>query len=307
MTLIKWRRGSRAGLLARVKSGMEQLPDFVSGRGLGVDWPLPPLTPENLPISMAPEALPALVAVYEEYVDRYLVTCDYDQSPRTWLRSAIPADPGILEYVFPLLSGAAADCAIEVMLVRLVWLIQQAPGLASAILTPDEITATTSTGTLGIREGNKVQYRFAEGGLSIYGHLGFDAALRAGHTKVFNNAMKRLNGALDEEGRVALTLLSTRLRTKPLLKALYGDPQMVIEGLGFKQSVEDKVLSIELALMRNERPADVLLRVLVPEHMSARECREMFGIPWKQSDRDKVPGAALVEKMPLLRQILETQ
>lgn len=300
--LITWRRGTRRKLTDGVWDGLQALPAFVPGRGLGADWPLPPLNSENVPLHMSPEALPALLSIYEEYVDRYLVSLDYDMAPRRWLRSKVPAHPGVLEYVFPLLTGAAAIQVVEVMLIRLVWLIQQGCKGITTALEDDEISAVTLIGPIGIWDGNQVLYRFKPG-VTIRGHIG--QALSVGHAKVFSNAVKKLYEASSDEGKLALTLLSTRLRAKELLQGFYSDALLTSESLGYKHSIEDKILAIELAIRRNRNPAEVLQTLLVPEYLSAKEFRHTFKIPWKQEDRDKVSGDYLIGLMPAVRGVLE--
>lgn len=308
MNLIKWRRGCRDTLFEVVHRGMQSLPRFPAyepGRGRGLNWPLRTLDTESAPMYFGAGSLPALLATYEEYVDRYLVSHDFDVPPRRWLHANVPADEGLLEYVFPLFTGPSAAYAVEILLVRLAWMIQQHPG-SVCVDEPDGIVALTPVGKVGISRG-VAHYRFREGGVRLLKPVSTSAALSGGHIRVFGRALNKLYEALDDEGKEALTLLVTRLRAKLLLRRLYGDSPVTISYLDKLRSINDKILSIEQLLMRSDCPADALRDVLVPEHLDAKEYRTLFDIPWNLQERCGVPAQRLIHKMPLVRQFLESR
>jgi len=304
MSLIKWRKGSREGLVNAIRAEADPLPTYQPGRGLGQNWPLPPLNPENVPLYVSPDALSALVSVYEEYVDRYIVTHDYGVPPRRWLHDHVLADPGVLEYVFPLLEGDQAVFATDAFLVRLVWLIQQYPGL-SPLVMPAEITVNTTVGRIGIKDGRVLSRFVPTDGYQLLNPIRIDRALGCGHVRVFNNAMNNLYRRLSGEGRITLTLLGSRIATKTLLRLLYSDGLVTGSALSGMRSLDDKVLSVELALQRSSKPTDTLQDILVPDMLTMKEYRILFGIPWKQADREKITSEHLMRKMPLVRRILE--
>lgn len=302
---IRWRVGCHEPLISAVREGANPPPPYVAGRGLGENWPLPALNTTNAPLRMAPEALPALVSAYEEYIDRYLVEHDYDVPPRRWLHDNIPAEPGVLEFVFPLLKGSASAFVAEVLLIRLVWLIQQCPGLVP-YTSPSEIIVTTTVGQVGIR-GGSILYRFQPGGVKLINPVVVACALSEGHIRVFSNAMNRLYKALDGAGKSALTLLAMRLRTKTLLRRFYDDGLVTGGMLSSARSMDDKILNIELALQRSTAPADTLMKMLVPEHLTMKEFRTLFRVPWAKHERSKVTSDYLIRKMPLVRKILSCE
>lgn len=300
--LIKWRKGCRESLLGVIRSALDKLPQYKPGRGQGANWPLPSLSTTNTPLFVSPQALPALVSIYEEYVDRYFVSHDYIAPPRRWLHDNVPADPGVLEYVFPLLTGSASASAREVLLIRLVWLIQQCPGLVE-FRSSNEIVVTTTVGTIGVT-GDRVLYRFSPEPVRLLNPVSVTLALAAGHIRVFDRTMNELYQRLDAPGRIALTLLASRIRTKALMRCLYDDGLVTGSHLSYMRNLDDKILSIELALRRSECPADTLMNVLVPEYLTRKEYLSLFGIPWKRELRNKFTADYLIRKMPLVRQIL---
>lgn len=301
--LIKWRKGSRAGLLKALR--LHTMPVYIPGRGPGLNWDLPAISEETVPLTVSKGALPALVGAYEEYVDRYLITHDYTCQPRRWLHDHVPADAGVLEYVFPILSGSAGTFAAEVQLIRLIWLIQQCPGL-EPITTPTEMTVNTTVGKIGIRDGRAL-FRFNPEGIALgYGVL-LSLGLGVGHIRVFSNALNRAYESLDSAGKEALTLTTTRLRTKPLLRSLYDDGTVTAGSLEGMSRVSDKLLSMELALSRSESPAKTLQTMLVPEYMSPQEFRTLFDIPWSHARRASVTSEQLLRKMPLVQRLLESR
>lgn len=303
-SLIYWRRGCRDSLVRAIRAEASPFPRYEPGRGLGENWPLPPLNEANAPLHVPKEALSALVGVYEEYVDRYLDTHDFEVPPRRWLHDNVPADEGVLEYVFPLLEGAAAPYAAEVLLVRLLWLIQQCPGLVP-FTSPTEILVTTTVGRIGV-SGGRALYRFKPDGVPlVHGPL-ISRSLELGHIRVFTRAMCNLYEILSDERRRDLTLLATRLRNKALLRLLYDDGLVTGSYLSKMRSLDDKILSIEQALLRSKTPADTLQAALVPEYLDPKEFRTLFDIPWKREARAAVSAGHLIRKMPRLRKILET-
>lgn len=302
-SLIKWRRGQKNTLASQIqKTGA--LPAFAPGRGRGESWPLPPLNAANAPLFMAEAAMPALVEVYEEYVDRYLVALDYDCPPRHWLHQRVPADSGVLDCVFPLLTGTADRYATEVLLIRLVWLIQQCPGLVP-MTTSTEILVSTSVGTIGI-EGGRALTRFVPGGVPLTAGVLIAPSLACGHLRVFNRALNALYQSLSGGDRDALVRLYLRTKPKELLRMLYDDGLVTGGYLSAQRRIDDKILSIEAALMRSKAPADTLQAILVPEYLSIKEYRQVFGIPWKKKDRDKITSDRMLRKMPLVRSYLES-
>lgn len=301
-SLIKWRKGCREAQLGVIRSSAHPLPEYKPGRGLGVNWPLPELNATTAPLFVAHTALPALVGAYEEYVDRYFVSLDYDVPPRRWLHDNVPADPGVLECVFPLLDGSAAYVAKEVLLIRLVWLIQQCPGLVP-FTSPTEIVVATTVGRIGVSNG-EVLYRFSHMPVKLSQHVVIPLALSVGYIRVFSNAMNTLYDKLDTAGKEALTLLAVRVRTKSLLRCLYDDGLVTGSHLSYMRSFDDKILSIELALQRSTTPADTLMSMLVPEYLSRKEFIRLFEVPWKKEQRNKYSSDYLIRKMPLVRKIL---
>lgn len=301
-SLIKWRRGCREVHLSAVRAALNPLPPYHPGRGRGVNWPLPPLSAENAPLFVAREALPALISVYEEFVDRYFVSHDYSVTPRRWLHDNTPADPGVLEVIFPLLRGSAAASAKEVLLIRLVWLIQQCPGLVP-YTSAEEILVTTTVGPIGVSNGT-ILYRFQPEPVRMAHPVVIPLALAAGHIRVFDRTMNELYRRLDDAGRLALTLLASRVRTRALMSCLYDDGLVTGSHLSHKRTLDDKILSIEGALLRSDCPADALMKILVPEYLAPKEFLRLFGVPWKMSERCKFSANYLISKMPLVRQIL---
>lgn len=304
MSRISWRRGCRDSLVSAIRAEASPLPRYEPGRGLGENWPLPQLNTETAPLHVPASTLPALVSVYEEYVDRYLDTHDYDTPPRRWLHDNVPADAGVLEFVFPLLEGPAAPYAAEILLVRLIWLIQQCPGLVP-FTSPTESLVTTTVGRIGIANG-RILYRFKPEGVPLVHGTLISLGLEAGHIRVFNKAMSNLYARLGAEGRRALVMLATRTRTKALLRLLYDDGLVTGAYLGKMRSIDDKVLSVEMAVLRSKTPAETLCLILVPEYLTASEFRTLFDIPWKRQARDAIKGTHLIRKMPLVRKILES-
>lgn len=302
-SLIKWRQGGQASRLSVVRAA-GPLPAYTAGRGRGRAWPLPPLNSANAAVYMAESALPALLAAYEEYVDRYLVSHDYDRPPRRWLHENVPADEGVLDYVFPLLTGSSEVFATEVFLIRLVWLIQQYPGL-EPLTTPTEIIVNTTLGPIGIRNG-RILFRFVPGGVPVPYATLISSSLAVGHLRVFNKALNSLYTHLKSEERLALTMLLVRVRPKSLLKKLYDDGLVTGSHLGFMRSIDDKILSIEAAVLRSPCPADTLETIMVPEYLSKKEYRQVFHIPWSREKRKAITGQYLIRRMPLVRQYLET-
>lgn len=303
MSLILWRRGCRDALLAVVKSEAEHLPPYQPGRSGGENWPLPPLNEETAPLFLAEASLPMLISVYEEYIDRYMVTRDYDCPPRRWLHDNVAADSGVLEFVFPLMEGPLAEHAVEILLVRLIWLIQRFPGLVP-YTSSTEAVVTTTVGLIGIRNGT-VLYRFRPEGVPMQQRPVISRCLAQGHIRIFTAAMNRMYDELSAEGKHALTLLAVRSGSnKKLLRQLYDDGLVTGSYLSSFHSVNDRIMSIELALQRSKNPADTLQQVLVPDHLSPEEYRTLFKIPWAKKRRERVTSNDLIRKMPLVRQVL---
>lgn len=304
MNLVKWRKGCRSALLREIEGAVPRLPDYIPGRGLGANWELPPLSTETAPIYVSTLALAALVAAYEEYVDRYLVTHDYSIPARRWLHENIPADAGVLEYLFPIISGNLPVFIAEVYLVRLTWLIQQCPGLGP-VTSLTERWVNTTVGGIGFR-GGRILYRFNPEGIPLaYPHV-TDVAMGIGHMRVFNNALNRIYAALPGGSKPSLALLSTRTRTKVLLRTLYSDGLVTYGYIDRKASTDDKLLSIEQAVLRSKNPAETLQQVLVPDLLSVREYRTLFGIPWGKAQRVGITAEHLIRKMRLVRELLVT-
>lgn len=303
MSLILWRRGCRDALLSTVKAEAEHLPPYQPGRSDGENWPLPPLSEETAPLFLAEAALPMLISVYEEYIDRYLVAKDFDCPPRRWLHDNVQAGPGVLEFVFPLLEGPLAEHAVEVLLVRLVWLIQRCPGLVP-YTSATEAVVTTSVGIIGVRDGT-VLYRFIPQGVPLSHKALISRHLALGHIRVFTSALNRLYAKLSEEGRRALTLLAVRSGSnKKLLRQLYDDGLVTGSYLSSFHSVNDRLMSIEQAVQRSAYPAETLQQILVPEYLAPEEYRTLFRIPWARHRRERVTSQYLISKMPLVRQVL---
>lgn len=296
--LIKWRRGSRKPHLKVIRDDPRGLPPYQPGRGLGKHWALPPLSPTTVPVYLAHGAQAALVGIYEEYVDRYIESDDYECPPRHWLHARVPADKGILEYVFPL--GASA----EALLVRLVWLIQQCPGL-KPVVYENEIRVNTVVGEIGIKE-NRVLTRFKPEGVLLTGQVWVSACLALGHIRVFTNGLNAAYAHLGEAGQQALTIVATQVRAKVLLRMLYDDGQVTGSALSGMGRITDRILSVEQALLRSDSPSDTLQSVLVPEHLSVREYRTLFGIPWKRESRSNITSDYLIRKLPLVRSFIES-
>lgn len=303
MSLIKWRRGGIAPLVGSLKASAVRLPPFVPGRGSGSNWPLPPLNDANAPVFISDNALPALVGVYEEYVDRYIENHDFDRPARRWLHENVPAEGGVLEYVFPILYGSASAFAAEVQLIRLVWLIQRCPGL-TPFTSSTEMLVNTTVGKIGI-EGDRALYRFNPEGVPLRHGVLISSALSVGHVRVFSKGLNKMYKALDDEGKTTLTLLSTRVRAKPLLRMFYDDGRVTGGFLSSMHRINDKMFSIESALLRSENPAETLRSMLVPEYLSPQEFRTLLKVPWKKEHRARIDAEYLLRKMPLVQKLLE--
>lgn len=303
MKQITWKRGTREPLFRALRHVKEDLPRYAPGRGKGVNWPLPCLSEDTAPVRVPVEARPGLISLYEEYLDLYFVTCDATDKPRKWLHDRVPAEAGVLEHVFPLLPGETEHDKAAILLVRLVWLIQQAGGLPIG-LTSEEATVLTPAGRLGVQDGMAYS-RFVPEGVPLDFPAKPVTALHKGMVRVFNNAMNAMYAAFGDLDRHALTMLATRTPTRLILQRFYSDTDLTKDSLGRMKASADRIFSIELALSRSEKPADVLQQILVPAYITLPEFRQLFEIPWKKEDRDKIGADHLIRKLPALREILQ--
>ena len=107
--------------------------------------------------------------------------------------------------------------------------------------------------------------------------------------------------------RSATALSSGALRSgsnKKLLRLLYDDGLVTGSYLSSFHSINDRVMSIELAILRSPCPADTLQQMLVPEYLSPEEFRTLFRIPWSRKRRALITSNYLISKMPLVKQVL---